>query len=55
VSHNPSVAKNYNATSSLVRFANENIFLLFWNNTLGSLLQHLHCSNSEVAGLAPGP
>jgi hypothetical protein len=29
VSHNPSVAKNYNATSSLVRFANENIFLLF--------------------------
>jgi hypothetical protein len=35
VGYNASAVKNYNATSSLVRFENKNIF--FWNKKCSSL------------------
>jgi hypothetical protein len=44
VSHNGSAVKIYNATSSLMRFDNKNVFFYFEKRS--SLVQHWRCSCS---------
>jgi hypothetical protein len=53
VSYNANDVKIYNATSSLVRFENRNIFFyILWGNTLG-FYAGVVAVNSEIEGLAP--
>jgi hypothetical protein len=61
-SYNASVAKIYNAASSLVRFEAQKCFLLHWKNALayynagvGVVNVEVEVVNVEVVGLAPVP
>jgi hypothetical protein len=55
-SYNASAVKIYNATSSLVRFANKNIFLCIEKTLYVSYYNAcVAVVNSKAVGLAPGP
>jgi hypothetical protein len=55
VSYNASVVKIYNATSSLVRFENKNIFFYFEKTLLPTTTLALYLVvNFDVVGLVPG-